>query len=158
LAALGVGVITLPDQRWHRPDIKTTGLTANVLARQQARAGGSYEAWLVDARGVVREGAATNAWIVRDGTVLTHPADGSILPGVTRATLLELMAHEGIVFSEAAFTAKDAYLADEAFISGATTLVLPVTSIDEHVIGNGRAGSVALRLRALFHAFAKLTC
>ncbi len=154
-AGQGVSVMTLPETRWTRVDIKTTGLTANVMARQAARAAGHFEAWFVDEHGYIVEGAATNAWIVtREGRVLTRPDDGSILPGVTRATLLDVMTGEGIGYEERAFTVREACQAAEAFCTGATLIVMPVIAIDGQKIGTGCPGPVATRLRAKFHAYA----
>lgn len=157
-AALGVAVVTMPDIRWKRVDIKTIGLTANVLARQAAREAGAFEAWLVDEAGMVREGAATNAWIVtREGVVVTPPADGLILAGVTRATVIDICRAEGLPVEERRFTVAQGQGAAEAFCTGATLLVTPVVSLDGTSIGNGRAGPVAMRLRARFHDFAHAT-
>lgn len=158
-ASKGVSVITLPETRWKRVDIKTVGLVPNVLARQAARDAGAFEAWFVDADGRIVEGAATNAWIVtRQGIVVTRPADGSILAGVTRATLFDMMKGEGIAFEERAFTAAEAQDAAEAFCTGATLIVMPVVRIDGQTVGTGRPGPVATLLRRRFHAYAHSLC
>jgi D-alanine transaminase len=150
-AAAGVAVVTAPDQRWKRPDIKTVGLLANVLARQSAREQGVSEAWLVDDRGLLTEGAATNAFIVdRAGRVVTHPADGRILGGVTRANVLHLAAKAGIAVDERPFTPAEARSAAEAFLTGTSMTVMPVVAIDGVPVGNGRPGPVTLKLRALY--------
>ncbi|MCO5147356.1 MAG: D-amino-acid transaminase [Aquamicrobium sp.] len=150
-AAAGVKVVTVPDNRWSRVDIKTVGLLPNVLARQQAREAGAGEAWFVDAQGMVTEGAATNAWIVTgDGRLVTRHADFSILRGVTRTTLLEAAARLGLTVEERAFSVDEAREAAEAFISGATTVVTPVIAIDGAPVGDGRPGRTALALRATF--------
>lgn len=151
-AEQGVAVVTAPDQRWKRPDIKTVGLLANVLARQAAKEAGAYEAWLVDEeRGVVTEGSATNAYIVDgQGRVVTHPADGHVLGGVTRCNILTLAAEAGIPVEERPFTVAEAMAAAEAFASGTTATVLPVTRIDGRPVGSGRPGPVTRRLRALY--------
>jgi len=150
-AAEGVKVVTLPDNRWSRVDIKTVGLLPNVLARQQAREAGAGEAWFVDADGMVTEGAATNAWIVTgDGRLVTRHADFAILRGVTRMTLLDAAAKLGLTVEERAFSVEEAKAAAEAFISGATTVVMPVIAIDGAPVGNGRPGRTALALRATF--------
>ena len=148
----GASVVTVPDQRWKRPDIKTVGLLANVLARQAAKEAGAWEAWLVDeARGVVTEGTATNAFLVDgQGRVVTHPADRHILGGITRANLLKLAAEAGIAVIERPFTVAEALSAAEAFASGTTAMVLPVTRIDGRQVGSGHPGPVTLRLRALY--------
>ena len=150
-AAAGIRVVTLPDNRWGRVDIKTVGLLPNVLARQQAREAGAGEAWLVDAAGMVTEGAATNAWIVtQDGTIVTRHADAGILRGVTRTTLLDVAAKLGLAVEERPFTVDEAKAAAEAFISGAVTVVTPVVAIDGAPVGDGRPGKVARTLRATF--------
>ncbi|WP_395696541.1 D-amino-acid transaminase [Methylocella sp.] len=154
-ARAGVKVIVTPDLRWKRVDIKSISLLPNVLARQEAREKGAYEAWLVDDAGLISEGAASNAWIVdAGGTVVTRQLDRSILRGITRTTLIELIAAEGLRVEERPFSLKEAFDAREAFITGATTLVMPVVEIDGRKIGEGRPGPVATRLRALFHGFA----
>lgn len=158
LAAKGIKVISLPDIRWKRPDIKTINLLPNVMARQAAKEQGAYEAWLVDADGMVTEGAASNAWIVTaDKTIVTHQVDQSILRGVTRTTLLELIAAKGLRLEERRFSLEEAKQATEAFITGATTLVMPVIAIDDVIIGDGKPGALATSLRAQFHNFAKAT-
>jgi D-alanine transaminase len=155
-AANGVRVITTPDRRWGRPDIKTLQLLPNILARQAAREKGAYEAWLLDAEGRITEGAATNAWILTAaGAVVTRQADEAILHGVTRATLLALFGSEGVSFEERAFSLDEAYAAREAFLTSATNIVMPVVMIDDKTIGDGRPGPLAQSLRKRFHAFAE---
>ena len=157
-ASKGIRVITLPDERWARPDIKTISLLPNVLARQRAKEQGAGEAWLVGRDGRITEGAATNAWIVTaEGRIVTHAIDRSILEGVTRRTLLGLIARQGLVLEERAFTAEEAYAAREAFVTGATTLVMPVVAIDDRPIGNGEPGPIATMLRRDFHITAGRT-
>ncbi len=147
----GVRVITIPDIRWERCDIKSVGLLPNVLGKQRAREAGAYEAWQVDREGAVTEGTSTNAWIVtKEGELVTRPVSNAILNGITRLTILKLAREQGLAFRERAFSVAEAKTAREAFISSATSFVLPVTQIDESVIGNGRAGSLSLRLR---HAY-----
>jgi D-alanine transaminase len=150
-ASRGVAVLTQPDLRWGRCDIKSTGLLPNALAKQAAREAGAYEAWLVDDLGLVTEGASTNAWIVDgQGVLRTRDTNANILRGVTRRTLLELAAEAGLAVSEQAFTVDEAKTAREAFITAASTFVLPVVSIDGASIGDGRPGPVATRLRDLY--------
>lgn len=147
----GVNVCTMADQRWKRPDIKTIGLLPNLLARQSAKEAGAYEAWLVDERGFVTEGSSTNAFIVAaDGTLRTHPADGAILGGVTRSNVLALAGSLGLDVKDQPFTVADALAAREAFLSGTTVTVLPVTRIDGHSVADGRPGAVSQGLRALY--------
>lgn len=149
--AQGVAVATRPDQRWKRPDIKTVGLLPNVLARQSAKDAGAYEAWLVDEHGFVTEGSATNAFIVaKDGVLRTHPDDTGVLGGVTRSNVLTLARHMGLKVSESAFTVDEAQAAREAFLTGTTVTVLPVTRVDDHAVGEGQPGPVSLKLRALY--------
>lgn len=147
----GVAVAIRQDQRWKRPDIKTVGLLPNLLARQSAKEAGAYEAWLVNDQGFVTEGSATNAFIVaRDGAILTHPADTNVLGGVTRANVVKLARDLGYEVGERPFTLAEAKAATEAFLTGTTVTVLPVTRIDDCPVGDGRPGPVALRLRALY--------
>ncbi len=155
-AAAGIAVISQLDIRWKRVDIKTIGLLANVLARQAAKEKGAQEAWLVDEAGMVKEGAASNAWIItQDGTIITRQIDNAILSGVTRTTLLELIGREGLRLEERSFSLDEAKAAREAFVTGATSLVMPVVSIDGASVGDGKPGPLAQRLRALFHDIAQ---
>jgi D-alanine transaminase len=154
-ARKGVAAITVPDIRWKRPDIKTVSLLPNVLAKQQAAEAGAYEAWLVNADGFVTEGASSNAWIVDcEGALITHPEDSSILSGITRARILKIARAKNLRVVERAFSVAETHAAREAFISGATTLVMPVVRLDGRPIGAGSPGEVALGLRAAFHEFA----
>jgi D-alanine transaminase len=157
-AAKGVAVLTRPDQRWARCDIKTTGLLPNVLAKQAARAAGAYEAWLVDDLGFVTEGASTNAWIVdREGVLRTRAANANILRGVTRKGLLAIAAEAGCPVSERPFTVTEALAAREAFITAASHFVTPVVAIDGQTIGDGRPGPISQKLRALYMDMARST-
>jgi D-alanine transaminase len=151
-ARKGISVITTPDLRWKRVDIKTISLLPNVLARQLASERGAYEAWLVDSLGMVTEGAASNAWIISEaGVVVTRQLDHSILRGITRTTLIEIVAAEGLKLEERQFGLEEVFAAREAFITGATTLIMPVVRIDGREIGAGIPGPVASKLRAIFH-------
>lgn len=155
-AARGVAVISLPDERWARVDIKTTSLTGNVLAKQAARDAGAHEAFLVDRDGFVTEGASTNVWIVTaDGALVTRPAERGILRGITRTTLMDVAAGLQIRVIERPFTIAEAQGAAEAFLSSATQHAMPVVSIDGVAVGDGRPGPVARRLRATFREFAE---
>ena len=150
-AEQGVGVITTPETRWARCDIKTIALLPNVLAKQAAKEKGAAEAWFVDELGLVTEGGSSNAWIVdKDGVLRTRDLNANILRGITRKSLLEVIAAEGLEVSERPFTVEEAKAAREAFITGAGTLVTPVVAIDGKPVGNGKAGPVTLRLRALY--------
>ncbi|MBB6309724.1 D-amino-acid transaminase [Xanthobacter tagetidis] len=158
LATVGVHVICVPENRWPRVDIKTVGLLPNVLAKQQAKEAGAREAWFVDAEGHVTEGSSTNAWIVTgDGQIVTRPAESGILKGITRAVVMEAAKALGLVVVERAFTPQEAYAAREAFITAASTLVMPVVEIDGHTIANGQPGSVARELRQRFHDFSEVS-
>jgi len=145
----GVGVITVNDMRWQRVDMKTTGLLANVLAKQDAKAAGAFEAWMVSADGSVREGGSTNAYIVKDGTIITHPLSAHILPGIARATLLRLARDAQMTVIERPFSLDEALAADEALLTSTTAPLLPVVRIDGRPVGNGTPGPVAGRLAAL---------
>ena len=152
----GVSVVTMPDQRWTRRDIKSVSLLANILAKQAAREAGAYEAWLVDEDGMVTEGSSTNAWIVnQDGLLVTRPLGQEILPGVTRRVLLEAAKCEGIDVVERAFSVDEARNAVEAFISASTAIIMPVVKIDDRIIGSGRPGSISVKLRAAYYKAAK---
>jgi len=156
LAAAGISVISVPDNRWGRVDIKTVGLLPNVLARQAAIDHGAREAWFVDESGTVTEGASVNAWIVsQDGKLMTRHADHAILGGITRAVLLEAVKGQGLTVEERSFALSEAYTAREAFISSATQIVIPVVRIDGHMIGDGKPGPVATALRRAFHGYAE---
>jgi D-alanine transaminase len=157
LAEKGIAVISVPDNRWGRVDIKTIGLLPNVLARQTAIEQGARDAWFVDSGGAVTEAASANAWIVTtSGTVVTRPADHAILCGITRTVLLEVIKAQGLTLEERPFTLKEAYAAREAFITSASQIVLPVVRIDDHPIGNGAPGLLATALRREFHRFAEV--
>jgi D-alanine transaminase len=156
VAADGIAVITMPDDRWARVDIKSLSLLPNVLAKQAAREQGAREAWLVDKTGHVTEGSSSNAWIInRDGKLLTRHLDHGILPGITRAVLIESLKSHGVELEERAFTVKEAYAAREAFITSATQSVMPVVSIDGRPVGNGAPGLIAAALRRDYHRFAE---
>jgi D-alanine transaminase len=150
-AQAGVSVITLPDIRWGRCDIKSIALLPNVLAKQAARDQGAAEAWLVDAQGLVTEGAASNAWIVdAQGVLATRDLGANILHGVTRFSLIAAAREAGLRVEERPFTVAEAKAAPEAFLTGAGSLLLPVIRIDDTIIGDGRPGEVARRLRSLY--------
>lgn len=157
-AADGVAVITVPESRWARVDIKSVSLLPNVLAKQAARDAGAREAWFVDQQGRVTEGSSSNAWIVtRDGKVVTHLVGHDILRGITRTVLIEVIAAQGLKLEERAFTVEEAYAAREAFLTSASQVVIPVVRIDGHPIGNGAPGLIATSLRRDFHRFAEMT-
>lgn len=153
-AAAGIRVVTMPDNRWPRVDIKSVSLLPNVLAKQAAREQGAYEAWYVDSQGFVTEGASSNAWIVtKDGRAVTRPTTGGILAGITRAVLIDVLAELQIKLEERPFTPAEAKEAVEAFVTSASQIVMPVVVIDNATIGNGKPGTVSRRLREQFHRF-----
>lgn len=156
-AAEGAAVISVPENRWPRVDIKSVSLLPNVLAKQAAREQGAKEAWFVDAEGRVTEGSSSNAWIVtRDGAVVTRPADFGILCGITRTVVLEVIAEHGLKLEERPFTMDEAYAAREAFITSATQFVTPVVQIDGRPVGNGAPGLIASALRRDYHDHAEI--
>ena len=155
-AAKGVSVVTTPENRWGRCDIKTVNLLPNALAKQKARAAGAAEAWFVDELGFVTEGASSNAWIVDgEGRLRTRDTNANILRGITRNSLLEVIRREGLEVDERPFTPAEAVAAKEAFITGAGTLVLPVIAVDGKPVGEGKPGPVAAKLRRLYIERAK---
>ena len=150
-AESGIPVITTPDLRWKRRDIKSVNLLGQVLAKQDAYARGGKEGWMIE-DGVITEGVSSSAYIVKDKTIITRPLSNEILPGIRRRTLLELCAAESIKLEQRLFTLDEALAADEAFISSATTIVLPVVSIDGQKISSGEPGPITRKLRALYVA------
>jgi D-alanine transaminase len=156
LAATGIAVISVPDNRWGRVDIKTVGLLPNVLARQTAIEQGARDAWFVDKDGAVMEASSANAWIVTaKGALVTRHADHAILRGITRAVVLDAVKGQGLSIEERAFTLQEAFAAREAFITSATQLVLPVVKIDGRTIGDGKPGPIASALRRAFYRYAE---
>ncbi|RVD33277.1 D-amino acid aminotransferase, partial [Mesorhizobium sp. M4B.F.Ca.ET.019.03.1.1] len=150
-AETGIKVITVPENRWDRVDIKSTGLLPNVLAKQKAKEADAQEAWFVDGDGMVTEGGSSNAWIVTgDGVLVTRPAEHGILRGITRTTLFDVAAKLGVKIEERKFSVTEAKAAREAFISSATTIAMPIVAIDGAPVANGHPGSVTLSLRQAF--------
>lgn len=148
-AVKGVAVVTIADLRWARRDIKTVMLLAPVLGKQEAYEKGAQEAWMVE-DGFITEGTSSNAYIVKDGKVITRGLSNAILSGCTRRSLFQLAQEQGIVIEERAFTVDEAYAADEAFLTSASQFVMPITEIDGHRIGGGQPGPVVRKLRELF--------
>jgi D-alanine transaminase len=158
IARDGMAVVTVPDNRWGRVDIKSVSLLPNVLAKQAARDRGAREAWLVDARGFITEGASSNAWIVTAGRkVVTRPTDHAILRGITRTVVLDVLHAQGLALEERPFTVAEAAAAQEAFVTSASQTVLPVVKIDGKPIGGGKPGPVATALRREFHRHAEFS-
>ena len=148
-AVTGVAVITVPDIRWARRDIKSVMLLAPVLGKQAAHEAGAFEAWMVE-DGMVTEGTSSNAYIVKDGVVVTRQLSNNILAGITRRALFKLAEDHGVTIEERLFTPDEAYGADEAFLTSASNFVLPIVEIDGKRIGGGQPGPVARKLRELF--------
>ena len=157
-AAAGISVVTLPETRWARVDIKSIALLPNVLAKQSAREQGAREAWFVDQNGNVTEGSSSNAWIVtRDGKLVTRPADHAILRGISRAVVTDMLAAQGLELQERPFKVEEACAAREAFITSASQTVLPVVRIDGRPVGGGKPGPVTAALRKAFHRHAEFS-
>ncbi|MFK7864681.1 MAG: D-amino-acid transaminase [Pseudohongiellaceae bacterium] len=148
-ANTGIPVITTTDLRWKRRDIKSVNLLGQCMAKQDAVSQGGGEGWMVE-DGMVTEGVSSTAYIVKDGTVITRELSNSILPGIRRRTLLEIAEQNNVTIEERAFSVEEALEADEAFISSATTLALPVVSIDGAIIGDGKPGPVTTQFRELY--------
>jgi D-alanine transaminase len=149
--AAGIRAVTVADDRWGRVDIKTVGLLPNVLARQHAKEAGAQEAIFVDADGNVTEGGATNLWIVdREGKLITRPAERGILRGITRTTLIDVAARLGVPVEERRFSVAEMMEAREVFVTGATTICLPIVVIDGQTIANGHPGMLAQKVRDTF--------
>ncbi len=157
-ASEGIGVITVPDNRWERVDIKSVSLLPNVLAKQAAKDAGAKEAWFVDRDGFVTEGSSTNAWIVtRDGKIVTRAADHGILRGITRTVVFDVIVAQGLELEERPFTVEEAHAAREAFVTSASQIVMPVVSIDGRPVGNGAPGLIAEALRRDFHRHTEIS-
>ncbi|MBO6827752.1 MAG: D-amino-acid transaminase [Sneathiella sp.] len=153
-AEKGVGVITVPDIRWERCDIKSVSLLPNILAKQQAKEAGAYEAFQYDEDGNITEGSSTNAWMVdQDGTLITRPTNNSILAGITRAELLELLEQKNMKVELRAFSVEELRNAREVFLTSSSAYVQPVVEVDGKPIGNGQPGSISSELRHIFKDF-----
>lgn len=148
-AATGVKVISIPDIRWKRRDIKSIALLPQCMGKQKAVEAGAYEAWMVE-EGHVTEGTSSSAYIVKDGRIVTRPLSNAILPGVTRRSLLRLAEELQIAVEERPFTLEEACAAEEAFLTSASAFVMPVVEIDGHVVGKGKPGPLAKRLRQVY--------
>ena len=153
-AKTGIKVVSAPDLRWARRDIKSVNLLASVLVKQFAAEKGAQEAWMLE-DDVITEGGSSTAWIVKNRTLISRPLSEKVLPGITRASVLAFIAESGFAFDQRTFTLTEALAADEAFITSATNLVMPVVSIDGQMIGKGVPGTTALRLRELYLGFAR---
>jgi D-alanine transaminase len=155
LAETGVAVVSVPDLRWTRRDIKSVALLAQVLAKQAAAEAGVFEAWMVE-DGAVTEGSSSTAFIVtREGTIVTRPLSNAILPGITRRAVMRLAEEVQLRVEERAFSLDEAHEAAEAFLTSASSFVMPVVAIDGRPVGDGRPGPLARRLRALYVEMAR---
>jgi len=153
-AAEGARVITVPDLRWARCDIKSIALLPNILGKQQAREAGAYEAWQVDRDGNVTEGTSTNAWIVtKAGEVVTRAATNAILNGVTRLGVIRVIERAGFRFVERPFSVGEAKAAREAFLTSTTSYVTPVVRIDDSIVGDGKPGPLAQELGKFYRGY-----
>ena len=155
-AGKGIAVVTTPDLRWKRRDIKSVSLLAQAMAKQIAVEAGAGEAIMVE-DGIVTEGSSSTAWIVKDGKLITRQLSNAVLAGVTRLSVLKLCAEQGLEVEERTYTVEEMMEADEVFITAATTLVMPVTKVDDRIMSNGAPGPVAARLRQLYIAMARET-
>ncbi|MHA1517556.1 MAG: D-amino-acid transaminase [Alphaproteobacteria bacterium] len=154
-AATGVKVITIPDLRWKRRDIKSTSMLAQAMGKQEAKCRGAYEAWMVE-DGFVTEGTSSSAFILdADGVLRTQPLGTHILPGVTRRAILRLAKTQGLLLEERPFSVEEAYQAREALMTAASAFVLPIVEIDGRPIGDGTPGPVARAFREHYIAEAR---
>lgn len=148
-AKTGIRVVSVDDQRWGRRDIKTVQLLYPSMAKMEARARGADDAWLVQ-DGLVTEGTSNNAYIVKEGAIITRHLSNDILHGITREAVLRYARERQMKIEERPFSIKEAQTADEAFITAASTFVMPVVAIDGQILGDGTPGPVARRLRAIY--------
>ncbi|HKH95161.1 MAG TPA: D-amino-acid transaminase [Beijerinckiaceae bacterium] len=150
LAETGAAVITVPDLRWKRRDIKSIGLLAQVLAKQAAAEAGVSEAWMVE-DGLITEGGSSTAFILtKERKVVTRPLSTAVLPGITRLSVMRLAKENGLTIEERAFSVDEALGAAEAFLTSASSLVMPVVSIDGKPVGDGKPGPMTRRLRRVY--------
>ena len=146
---MGIKVISIEDQRWGRRDIKTVQLLYPSMGKMMAKAAGCDDAWMVE-DGAVTEGTSNNAYIVKNGKIITRQLSNDILHGITRAAVLRFAKEAQMEVEERAFTVLEVQDADEAFFTSASAFVMPVVEIDGVVIGSGAPGSVSLRLREIY--------
>jgi len=151
---LNAKVMTLPDLRWKRRDIKSIALLPQVLAKQVAHENNCNEVWMYE-DGYITEGGSSNAFIIKDNKLISRKNNEKILSGTTRQAVLKLLELEGLSFDERPFTIEEAYSADEAFYTSASVFVMPVISIDDRVVNDGMPGNFTLKLRNLYENFAK---
>ena len=150
VATRGLSVVSVPDLRWGRRDIKTVQLLYPSLAKEEAKAKGADDAWLVE-DGTVTEGTSNNAWIVtKDGTIITRQLSHDILHGITRRSVMRLAAERQIKIEERPFTIEEAQHAREAFVTSASAFVMPVVEIDGVKLSDGKPGELTRRLRSIY--------
>lgn len=145
----GYKTISVKDIRWARRDIKSVALLAQVLAKQAAAEAGCDEAIMIE-RGVITEGGSSTVWIVKGDRLISRPLSNKVLPGITRQAVLAYLAETGMSFEERPIRLKEMFEADEAFITAATSLVMPVTELDGKPVGGGQPGPKARRLREIY--------
>jgi D-alanine transaminase len=150
----GITCITVPDERWGRCNIKTVQLLANCIAKEKAKKAGAFEAIFYKDDGVT-EGSSSNVFIVKDNKLLTHPADNKILNGITRGLVLEMARENNIQYAEEVFTVNNLFDADEVFLTGTTTEIMPVIKVDGKIIGDGLPGSLTRTIQKLFNNYVK---
>lgn len=155
LAARGAKIVTAPDLRWARRDIKSVALLAQVLAKQDAAAAGAAEVWMVENGFVTEGGSSTSFLIGHDRRIVTRPLSAAILPGITRRAIMRLAAQEQLVVQERAFTIAEAKAAAEAFYTSASNFVVPVIAIDGEPVGNGEPGPLTRQLSEIYVGFAR---
>jgi D-alanine transaminase len=148
-SAEGISVVSTTDLRWKRRDIKSINLLGQCLAKQDAHSRNAKEGWMVE-DGYITEGVSSSAYIVKDRRIITRPLSNRILPGVRRRTLLEMQSNEGFEIEERLFTLQEAISADEAFITSATQIVVPVTHLDGRPLGDGTPGAITKKLRQIY--------
>ncbi len=153
----GIKVKTTKDLRWKRVDIKSLNLLPPVLAKQYAADSGCDEAWLLDDDGYITEGSSSNAWIVKNKTVITRPVSNSILNGITRSTLIKSLSKAGYKFAERRFNINDIKEADEAFITSATQFVMPVIAVNNIKIGDGCVGEFVQLFKEIYFKYISLS-
>ncbi len=146
----GVSLFSTKDLRWARRDIKSVNLLGQVMSKQKAHESGAYEALLVDQQGFITECGSTSFFMIKNQTIMTRPLSNEILPGVTRKAIVALSEQNELSILESKFTLEQAYEADEAFITGASSYVIPVTQIDDQIISNGKPGQLTLNLREIY--------
>ncbi|MDA7848307.1 aminotransferase class IV, partial [Sulfurospirillum sp.] len=148
-AISGVKVATVEDIRWKRRDVKSIALLGQCMAKEEAKRKGAYEGWMIE-DGFVTEGTSSSAYIVKDNVIVTRPLSNSILPGIRRQLLIEIANEHNVKIEERLFTPEEALDADEAFLSSATTFVLPIVEIDNKKIGDGKPGPIFEKMRKMY--------